>query len=163
MQHVQPVLSWTLRDFVCSRCCCSNSFFEASNKKKKKKRMQHWQKALDLQLCKITPFLSPSLCPHTQLPAVPRLPDWAGYPEFSPTLALRTEGQTKTRDKSHVSVLQISQFSIRHSPWEKCRKERAEGTQILLVELLKMLTNRSYESQRNYKSWTLPACLNWRL
>lgn len=95
MQHVQPVLSWTLRDFVCSRCCCSNSFFEASNKKKK--RMQHWQKALDLQLCKITPFLSPSLCPHTQLPAVPRLPDWARYPEFSPTLALRREGQTKNK------------------------------------------------------------------
>lgn len=91
-----------VKDFVCSQGCCSNSFFEAIKRKKKK---QHWQKVQDLQLCKITPFLSPSLCPHTQLPNVPRLPDWARYPEFSPTLALRTEGQMKTsRQISYVSI-----------------------------------------------------------
>lgn len=87
--------------------------------------MQHWQKALDLQLCKITPFLSPSLCPHTQLPAVPRLPDWAGYPEFSPTLALRTEGQTKT--SGQISCVSIADFPVLNQTFPLGKMQKGKG------------------------------------
>lgn len=85
---------------------------------KQLKKMQHWQKVLDLQLCKNNTLSFP---PHSQrqLPAFPRLPDGARYPELSPTLALRTTGQTKTnKQKSHTSGQQFFQFSGRQTSWD---------------------------------------------
>lgn len=144
-------LSWTLskRDFVCSQCCCSNSFLETGNKK----RMQHWQKVLDLQLCKITPFLSPSPCLRTQLPAFPRLPDWARLPWVKPNICTedRRADENKQTEISHVSV---AVFPVLRQTFLLGihRKEKAEGTQILLVQLLKMLTTFSQLKSKKEKA-----------
>lgn len=115
------VLSWTLskQDFICSWCCCSNTFLETSNKKRCSTGKRCWI----YSSAKITLFLSPPYS-QRQLPAFPRLPDGARYPELSPTLALRTTGQTKTnKQKSHTSGQQFFQFSGRQSSWDYIERE----------------------------------------
>lgn len=142
VQNAQPVPSWTLSkwDFVCSQCCCSNSFLETSNKK----RMQHWQKVLDLQLCKNN-TLSFSPVPSYTTASLSQTA-WLGKKPWVKPNTCTEDRRTDENKQTEISHTSVAVFPVLRQTFLLGihRKERAGGTQILLVQLLKMLTTCSY-------------------